>query len=380
MNKIASSSLTSLLLAGLGASAPVGCIEGGEYAEYTCAEPMHGHLAADGLPDPCCERSVCPGREPTKANTCAGDCVPLPKGNYKKDPFLLWLADSPDKLPACESLPQGHTVVRKGAFDPDPSYTCEACTCGAPKCNLPAQLTAHALTCSGDGQGAVDTPFPAVSGWDGQCVAPTSVPPENSRSISIDPLTVGACAPSKPISYMPPPVRWGTYVRGCNADFPNYCPDEQKCMPSARGAPPGALQCVEYSDPGDTDCSDLPDYPKRYRIHPLSESMPDEAIDTRGCSPCTCDLPQGSNCSALVSTFANATCSGAPFGANMVSSDPSAQCVDVAPTMSLQSMSATLITNEPGACKPSGGKPIGSYKSTHDITFCCHDPQPDPPR
>jgi len=389
----ASWSAASVLLAVLGASLPLGCIEGGELAEYTCKDPHYGHRAPDGSHDPCCERSpdTCPGRatppptlppEPAKPYSCQGDCIPRPPRDYDEFPFLVWLADSPDKLPACDLLPHDHTPWADGAFDMDSSYTCPACTCGAPSCTLPAQLTAHSLTCSGDGQGAVDTPFPAPPGWDGQCTAPTSVPSEDSRSLSIAPLTVGACAPSVPVPFVPPPVRWGTYVRGCKAWAPGTCSDSSNtwCIDSALRVPAGALQCVWYRDPGDTDCSDIPAFPKRYRIHTVKEPMRDGSIDTRGCSPCTCGAPEGSNCTALVSTFANATCSGFPFNAAMVSSDPSPKCHDVAPTMGLQSMSAEFVTNEPGACTPSGGKPIGAFDPVNYVTICCRNALPGPAR
>lgn len=90
--------------------------------------------------------------------------------------------------------------------------------------------------------------------------------------------------------------------------------------------------------------------------------------DTRACTPCTCSPPLGSECDAVLTNYTDAACTTELRG-GLIELDASL-CNDVA-SGPLQSMSATMVANQPGSCEPSGGVPAGEAAPAGPSTFCC---------
>jgi hypothetical protein len=141
---------------------------------------------------------------------------------------------------------------------------------------------------------------------------------------------------------------------------------------AAEAPPAGAHQCIERILDNADDCSITP-YPIEYIFY-----KPDEIEDTRGCTPCSCELSMDSDCSVSISAYQDLTCSEKSLIATGVVSltDVNPQCHDVMPGAGLQSMMATVLTDKPGTCQASGGEPVGEVKvdplKAH--VFCCQEP------
>ncbi len=175
--------------------------------------------------------------------------------------------------------------------------------------------------------------------------------------------TVTACTPvATPVAAKFDPPSWGTYVLTCQGTAYGRCDDiGSSCAP----APDAQFRlCLDRSDmyaqPETDACPE--DYPERH-------VMFQEFDDVRSCTPCACDPPIGSDCSALVSTYGDAGCLDI-LGSNALSiAGPG--CMNNATSMGLASMAATWITNEPGKCKPTGGDLVGNVVERKPQLFCC---------
>src|SRR5262249_5935632 len=92
--------------------------------------------------------------------------------------------------------------------------------------------------------------------------------------------------------------------------------------------------------------------------------------DSRGCTPCACDPPQGSHCSSLVTVYTDNTCSS--HLAQDTVKDDAPMCIDLpSGGPALGSKSATPPLYVPGKCPAQGGDAIGMLKPFGRITFCC---------
>jgi hypothetical protein len=344
--------------------------------------PIHTKLvvmtAAGGLLAGCFEVSYVGPNDSAIApgNPCGGQCVPL--GPYEAgwtEPALLWMGD-PTMTPECPDRAPVSEVV--GFTDPTAPSPCGTCACGAPSgtCTIPTTWTAHnAATCSA-GPGSVATSFDAFAGWDGSCTKINAIPANKTcngtacvQSISIAPLTISesACAPSVEPAVVPKDISspWGTLARVCRGHAPGECGDPSElCTPSVTLASAAAssesfAQCLSHE--GDVACSGA------YSVkHVFYKNL----VDNRTCSPCACDAPTGSTCTALVSAYSDGTCSSL-VGTNTVDATKDA-CFDVLPAgQALLSKSVEAPVYAPGACQPSGGDITGEVIPTDPTTFCC---------
>jgi len=150
-------------------------------------------------------------------------------------------------------------------------------------------------------------------------------------------------------------------VRVCGAGNPpsDPCANLGKiCIPVAQ---PGFLVCIEHD--GDVPC------PTAFSPYADKHVFYATLQDTRGCSPCTCDAPMGSTCSAPVSVYTDGACAVLAYTAAVGSSGPA--CHALPSGSPLGSKAAGTATYAPGLCTPGGGVPMGAATPTEPSTYCC---------
>jgi hypothetical protein len=294
---------------------------------------------------------------------CPGQCVPLPPLEFK-GPALLWFGPA-GEVPECPDRAPAPVFEGVDGVQNEPLH-CPSCSCSQPTCAFPAEATASTSMCPGGGS---TTPFPAPASWDGSCTSPGMVSSDQLDSLTIAPVTERPCEPIKNVPQNEEPgPSVTTRVLGCAGDvLDGVCPDAgSTCLPSAEPPPPGFQQCVMYIGPGDGSNVQCPgDYPERHVFYATVE-------DSRACTECTCTQTAAAQCSAWFSAYQDQAC-GEGLTSGVVSSAPI--CMGVSQGLTLGSMEATWITNEPGACEASGGEAIGEAKAADPRMFCC---QPSP--
>ena len=297
---------------------------------------------------------------------CDGVCAVLggsSKG-WTKAPFLLAQPKAkalPDE-PCPNSAPK---LVFEGHAAPDQNLPCLSCSCAPPigECALPETVTAGlSPACPSDGDAGM--PFNPPSAWDGGCTANDAITDVNCdggtciQSVTAGSLTLTeSCASIPPV--VPQDVKWAAFAYTCEGEANGTCADAgDVCVPKP---PDGFVLCISREDDDDFyKCA--PDYPNRYVFYQSS-------IDTRMCAACTCEPPEGSTCSSLVTFYTDDACEEQI--ASVTPTAASSMCVEVPPGSPLGSKQASPLTYTPGSCKPSGGEEVGSVQPTHPITFCC---------
>ena len=354
--------LAALVLGGV-LVALVGCDALTQEARFWVCDPY----SPDPHPDNPCPFPCDPcNAEPDPKNPCpcpigcAGQCVPTGPLNWTRDPFLLWIGN---EIEAPECPDRARNQAYEGHADLVAPDECGPCSCGAPSCELPTALTAHSTTCPGNTPGTVDTLFDAPPDWDGACVAPPAVPANLLGSVTIAPLTVSPCVPETGSIPAKGKAYWKTYARACLGEAFGPCENSgEVCSPTAEPPPTGFFQCIQYLREGDAACP--PDYPTKHVFYGGLD-------DTRSCTQCTCSTPVGSDCTAFISIYSDASCAVELLGSwQALGFTP---CYDNAMPDGLQSMSAMVVDNQPGYCEASGGVPYGEATPTAPSTFCCQE-------
>lgn len=297
---------------------------------------------------------------------CDGVCAPIGGSSegWTKEPFLLMrpMPDTAPKNPCPDTAP---TLGFQGYAVPDQAFTCPTCACSTPTglCRLPESVTAGVSPeCSVD----ASVPFNPPTDWDGGCTTHEALADSTcdggvcTQSVIVG--TMGLEEHCEPIpSTVPKDVTWAQSAYTCEGEAHGTCDDAgDACVPSP---PDGYDLCV--SREGDDDFFKCPTaYPRRY-VFCLS------ADDSRACTPCTCDEPEGSTCSSLVSYYSDDACAE-PVGAVTATTSASI-CGGVPPGTPLGSKQASSPVYTPGSCKPSGGEVVGTVQPTYPFTFCCRE-------
>ena len=306
--------------------------------------------------DDCTDVSECPG------NACPGECVPLPPFGFD-GPGLLWMGPEAE-APECPA--RAPVKVYDGHRGLNSTFECPSCECSQPTCQLPEGLIAsNSNLC----QGPEFTPLDAPTSWTGDCtVASDVITSSQLRSVSIKPTTERPCEPTYPtVPHNTSPTQWDLFARACRGEaIDTVCNDPGKtCLPSAEPPPPGFRQCIVYLGYGEPQCP--AEYPDQFEFYT-------DAEDSRECTPCECTQTAPAQCEVLFSTYEDAEC-GQVLLSIMMGSAPSPACHPISvQSAELASMSAEWVTNTPGSCAASGGKPVGEIKPIDPRTFCCQSP------
>jgi hypothetical protein len=322
---------------------------------YFCDNPDKGHLGPDGEPDPCHKR------DPDDVLRCdVGEYVHW--RHFWDSPSWVWIGPE-DQAPEC---PLGSaTISYEGHADLVAPSACEACTCEPPtgSCELPSTLTASDAVCGSSG---VTASFNAPTPWNGSCDSTTQTPDGAAHSLTIGPIamTENGCAVGPPVAAKLVSLHWDTYALACDANWPMGPGDRSICLP-ADPTPPGFAVCISQN--GEHACPTAPDnvFTERHVFY-------EGAQDDRQCSACTCGAPTGGACTAAISIYKGAGCSGSTVVQGLTISSSSETCTDIQlPGQALGSKKAGATTYHPGTCPAMGGDGSGTAIPTGPATFCC---------
>jgi hypothetical protein len=294
------------------------------------------------------------------ADECTGECLPLAPADWTDFPVLMWVGDEEKEPQACP--PAAPAFFYRGHEHLNVTSQCDVCTCSDPVCALPAGLTANdAPMC----QGGMLPPWDAPPGWDGSCIAPGALPSDKLASVTIAPTGVSACkSGTQPAPAKLTPPSWAASGYACRGISYGRCKDPGTyCVPAPVPMPsPGFQECIEYT----RDDIDNVSCPAAY---PVPHVFYHEYEDSRFCTPCECDPPVGSACSAMVSLYEDEACATVLY--SHFANTTSAQCIDTAIGKPLGSMSAVMVDDDPGTCEPRGGVLMGAVTPEFARMFCC---------
>jgi hypothetical protein len=348
MGGIAVAALVAHLLLGA-------CQDYADQCQYlgTCPLPPDAGDGGDAAMD--AASGAMPQGAPPASLNCNGQCVPLGPSQWS-DPFLVSIGTNP--LACVHPAP----VPSFSGIAPPTSFTCEACTCGAPEgtCALPATATESAATCTDGGTGTtLDLPSP----WNGSCTA-ANASAVAVQAVTVPPLglTESGCMPST--GGLAGGTPSATLAQGCTGTPHGECAgDSDTCIPAPAGS---WLVCITPYD-AEMACRKDSLYNELYTFW-------FNATDGRTCSPCTCGPPDGSACSAVFTGYADGACSEEV--ASILASSSAAVCAAAAP---LGSIAATVPMYTPGACPASGGQVVGSVSLGTPEILCCLPSPPSTP-
>ncbi|WP_437605729.1 hypothetical protein WMF20_32215 [Sorangium sp. So ce834] len=359
--------LSGLLLLGAGGLAAAGGCGGG--AEYGCAEEVACEIVND---------------DGTSNGHCWGRCVPEAPESMPA-PELVWTGAEPLE-PSCDDLvwavPGTAGEVVQLAFEPAkfrgrtlPSdrHECPTCACSSPSCALPSDVSASSLYMCGEGPEETWTSFAPPEGWDGACVSPGWVGPDQLGSLAIGPTREVPCAPVVEEAPVPRDALAVEVAVACRSRLVHdLCAlpgqlcmiyQQQDHLPEGwrhcRRLPGEDVPCEAPAEPGNP----WPTYSEKLGVFYT------EVNDTRDCTPCTCKAVEEGRCEARVSAYQDRVCGAPLVSAILVTAG--GICHDPVPGSALGSLSAAWLVNEPGRCVPEGGMGVGELKGEGAQTICC---------
>ncbi len=308
------------------------------------------------------------------SNKCAGHCVPE-VGIGFWGPTLLWTGPIDHDVPACPfNLPY---VGWRGYADllVDP-LKCPACACDPPagECGPITSVKVLASPCDMQDAAVSYYDFAPPAGWDGQCTTKDAIPAgvkcdglpcvravkPGKLSIKETPCTPHTVTPVE----RPAPINWQTAAIACGvgvADFP-MCDDGRACIPDTSGMELAFSTCILAY--GDQWC------PSTW---PVKHSFYGGFEDTRDCAACSCELPEGGSCKAMISIYQDSVCGSKILLSNAVTSYGE-YCADIGTGVALGSKECTPPVYHPGACAPHGGELTGGVGKKAEVTLCCLAP------
>jgi hypothetical protein len=209
--------------------------------------------------------------------------------------------------------------------------------------------------------------FDAPTPWDGTCDSTTQTPDGAAHSLTINPIALmeNGCAVGPPVAAKVVSLRWYRYARACDVHFPPGQPDRSICLPPAP-PPPGFALCIFQK--GENACPTGPD-----NIFTEQHVFYEGVQDDRQCSACTCGAPTGGACTATISIYKGAGCSGSMVVPGITISSAASVCLDIAlPGQALGSKKTLGSTTYlPGTCPAMGGDGSGVATPINPTTLCC---------
>lgn len=308
---------------------------------------------------------------------CEGTCLVGQLGAWD-DPYLVWLGAAAD-APAC---PDNAPVQAMDGVAPPDVALCAACACEPPTgtCGLPATVTAAMATCADKDASTATVPFDPPLSWDGSCTTFEAAPGKpgcsgasciQSVEIGQPPMHEGGCAvKTSSVPFDTPPHGPTTFQRArvCGGLPHGEC---SKLADVCRPAKP--QQTAPDPDGVWTYCvvawagSDPPECPKDY---PTRRTFGASYTDDRTCEPCGCTPPEGSECSALVTIYGDASCTPSEQLTSGKATSAQSSCHDVPAGSALGSKKADAPVYTPGTCTPTGGA-MGSVVFEGAAVLCC---------
>ena len=312
---------------------------------------------------------------------CGDPCAPVPDGWSSMQ--AVWLGPVKN-APFYGTFHNETTLPRfvgRADLTADPAE-CDVCSCGesSGKCtDLPSSIEVRAAICGAPG---TSLPFEGPANWTGSCTNVNAIaagqkcPAGSStlcaQSVAVAPLGAPVYESCTPFTEKFPVARarvngpeWKTAAIGY--DVPG-CNVGTSCMPSIE-LPSGFRSCIYQR--GEHECPASWNGTDRRVVYEVTADKRG-FIDARDCSPCSCDAPIGSACTAQFRVFEDATCT------KLVSTNPISslgeQCTNVFPVgKAIGSKEISSLAYFPGVCEPIGGTPIGEVKPDPDqaVTFCC---------
>jgi hypothetical protein len=272
--------------------------------------------------------------------TCA--CVSPPPADWGEPIALL---EAPGPARAC---PAGLTAVLDGGTSPGAPSPCTPCTCAKPigSCATATVETHAGAACAGNcGIRTIGATCGAV---------PYCAP--GSSATATGNVDSGTCAPDGGVLA---PASWANSASACAFSTPleTTCPPGKSCAPQSEGAR-DARTCILHA--GDVACP-----PGPYAARVVYDA---KIVDTRSCSTCGCDPPNGMCTSGTVSMYVDTTC-----GTATKDVPTSGACTSFGnPTPN----GSAKITAQPqlidGGCSPRGGQLAdGGLTGTDPTTLCC---------
>jgi hypothetical protein len=300
------------------------------------------------------------------AGGCSTLCAdPNSLGNWA-GPDLLWIGQGEDPVcpPLISTLLKDDLLI--GPMETGP-LNCGGCTCGPPQvtCDLSTPWEANADKCINVDAATPKVSFAAIDGWDGKCLSQNAIPAGTDcggepcvQSLTIPrPKVAGGCEPITPA--WTKEITWSAVGKLCYGGGGFTGCDGKLCL---KGPAPGFLMCMSHDD--DEECN--ADWPLKVLTYRTVK-------DTRGCTPCTCDPPEGGDCSVTAAAYSTSACGTVlpPFPFPVKTSDSKDPCFNLPDGTALASKQMSVQTLSPGSCAPGGGESIGDVEFDDLVTFCC---------
>ncbi len=258
-------------------------------------------------------------------------------------PFALAAASPPDATLVC---PQGWTEQARGGQ----GLNAVAATCG---CNCAAGGGTCSVSVSYYSDSSC-TQLVETAVSDGSC-ANLDTSSAHGYAIATGTATGMSCTPS-PTSTVPP-IGWTTGVALCAPPPADAC-DDGPCLP----APPSGFDgrwCVMAE--GEQACP-AGAYSQASVVHR-------NAVDSRSCSPCTCDAPASAVCPGAVDVYFLVACAFGFEAGNLAANGACGQ----APYDGTDDFWSLAYDGTPPtyACGGPGVAPIGEATPSEPFTMCC---------
>ncbi|WP_156041678.1 hypothetical protein [Chondromyces apiculatus] len=278
-----------------------------------------------------------------------GECVSQAPLGWQ-GPVWLWSGPEANAPPCPEDA---SALTYEGHADLRTSGSCDACACTTPECGFPegVRISSAGPDCVGP---LADILVPP--NWDGSCF---SFPPvANPISVFFRRSTRSECVPlvseiAKHVTFS-----WDTFARACTPiAVPESCPATPKDC--ATRPPQGFAQCLfREGDPSTCPA----DYPELRRFHGAVD-------DQSSCTPCSCQLPEESNCRVFMSLD---TTTGCKFGGQGTVVGPAHEgCMTNHGPSQYASLRGEIKETEPDVCMVGGGEFAGEILPAQPTTFCC---------
>lgn len=296
----------------------------------------------------------------------SGTCAPPAPQGWRQVSFAMtW----PTLPPAC---PDEAPIMAFEGTPAPPEFACPMCSCDPPggKCNLPTKWSIKSVGCDDPSVG-VQTNFDPPTTWDGTCSDANAIALDKQcgavpcvRSITIAPPVIEEqpCTPhAEGQADLPIPKAWNggpeaPTGRACASDKPLPECTGQGCTSTNTSF----AACIMHE--GDQVCPGAWNGAKHVLYGQIE--------DSRACTPCGCDAPQGGMCQVKWRTFSTSTCSVENAALDVYSGVLPA-CANYMPGAALAGKTAEIINYTKGSCTPSGGELVGKLELANQVTVCC---------